>query len=175
MLHKTNIYNVTQVILKTKYLSISKTVAVSSSKSKNVVKSHLRNCDGHLRRLGHYCGTTGEPVVLRRPRGFTSGRSAGKPGPLIGRPKISRRLIGRLAVTWYLADTWLLCLLCSASVQLSEWAGETRLGQERRLQLKWHQTPVTQCSDSRQTGQIWTRQMQCIFAVRAGSSSGSPH
>ena len=67
----------------------------------------LRNCDGHLRRLGHYCGTTGEPVLLRRPRRFTSGRSAGKPGPPIGRPKISRRLIGRLPVTSYLAaDTF---------------------------------------------------------------------
>ena len=77
-----------------------------------------RSSDGHLRRRGHYCGTTGEPVVLRRPRGFTSGRSVGKPGLPIGPAKLSCYLIGRLSVTWYLAAT--LLLFCSASVQLSE-------------------------------------------------------
>ena len=69
-----------------------------------------RSSDGHLRRRGHYCGTTGEPVVLRRPRGFTSGRSVGKPGLPIGPAKLSSCLIGRLSVTWYLAATLLLCL-----------------------------------------------------------------
>ena len=54
---------------------------------------------GHLRRLGgHYCGTTGEPVLLRR-WFYVRSLSSRKPGPLIGPPKISQRLIGRLSVT----------------------------------------------------------------------------
>ena len=97
----------------------------------------MRNSDGHLRGPAHYCGTTGEPVLLRRPRGFTSG----KPGNPIGPPKISWRLIGRLAVTWtYLADTFDSCALppsSSLGEQRDAWGS---LGS--RLQLKC-QTPVT--------------------------------
>ena len=97
--------------------SLRKTV-IDRERTSTTVGSK-RSSDGHLRRLGgHYCGTTGEPVVLRRPRGFTSGRSVGKPGPPIGPAKLSSYLIGRLSVTWYLAAT--LLLFCSASVQLSE-------------------------------------------------------
>ena len=108
-----------------------------------------RSSDGHLRRLGgHYCGTTGEPVVLRRPRGFTSGRSVGKPGPPIGPAKLSSCLIGRLSVTWYLAATLLLCL------RPALWVSRETLG--ARMQLKC-QTPVAWSVPTRQG--IWMRQM----------------
>ena len=136
-----------------------------------IIHRMLRNSDGHLRRLGHYCGTTGEPVLLRRPRRFTSGRSAGKPGPPIGRPKISSRLIGRLPVTSYLAaDTFDFSCALPPSRSLGEQQRDS-LGQGRRMRQKCqkHLSPGVW---RRQAG-IWMRQMQCIFAVRAGS--GSPH